>query len=172
MRKKQILAIIGSVRSDSSNEKIIRVLMQLYSETCEFTVYDGITRLPYFTPGLKEDELPLSVLEFLNRIQESDAVIVCTPEYVFSLPGVLKNALEWTVQTTVFSEKTSAFIVASASGEKAFESIDLILTTLGAKIPEQAKLLFKSAKSLFDETGKLKDEEKTKALRTLMESIL
>jgi NAD(P)H-dependent FMN reductase len=65
------------------------------------------------------------------------------------VPGVLKNALEWTVSTTVFSEKPVAIIVASGLGEKTYESLTLIMTTLGARIPDSSRLLIQGARAKF-----------------------
>ena len=73
-------------------------------------------------------------MHFRKSIEEADAVLICTPEYVFSLPGILKNALEWTVSTTVFSDKPTALLTASSSGEKAHESLLLVMKTLGLSL--------------------------------------
>ena len=122
--KKKILAISGSIRKNSTNEFILKAIADLYRNELEVRVYNQIDQLPYFNPDLVKNEqsVPKTVKEFYQLIEEADGVLICTPEYVFSLPGALKNALEWTVSTTVFSYKPFAFIVASASGEKAFDS--------------------------------------------------
>lgn len=112
----------------------------------DVNIYNQIDHLPYFNPDFvnNEQSIPKNVKEFYHLIEEADGVVICRPEYVFSLPGALKNALEWTVSTTVFSYKPFAFIVASASGEKAFESLDLIMQTLlQIPIEENCKLLIR-----------------------------
>ena len=116
--KRKILAISGSTRKESSNEMILNLISELYKETLEVDVFDGIDKLPHFNPDLDTENPPLLVKDFRDKIQSADGVIICTPEYVFSLPGSLKNAIEWNVSTTVFSHKPLAIIVAAASGEK------------------------------------------------------
>jgi chromate reductase len=81
-------------------------------------------------------------------------VLICTPEYVFILPGMLKNALEWTVSSTVFTHKPVALIVASAAGDHAMASLALILQTLtGQPVPATLQLLIKGAKGKMNEEG-------------------
>ena len=92
---------------------------------------------------------------------------------MFSLPGVLKNALEWTVATTVFSYKPVAFIVATASGQKAFESLDLILSTLTQEpIKPTSKLLIQGGQGKITEQGNWADEATKMAVTGLVEALL
>jgi NAD(P)H-dependent FMN reductase len=153
----QIIAISGSVRKNSTNENILKHIASSF-ENLEFVFYNEIDKLPYFNPDLDKDGLlPQSVIDFRNAIKNADGVVICTPEYVFSLPGVLKNALEWTVSTTLFSNKPTAIIVASSAGEKTYESLSLIMQTLGASI-NNTKLLIKGARAKVIE-GKLSEIE-------------
>src|SRR5688572_2321077 len=122
---KTILAISGSTQKGSSNELIIQHITKRYSDTLDIQLFD-ISSLPYFVP---EAEAPEIVVQFRKLIENADGVLISTPEYVFSLPGILKNAIEWTVSTMVFNEKPIAFIIASASGDKAYESLELVMNT-------------------------------------------
>lgn len=132
----------------------------MYSDTLELVLFNRIDELPHFNPDLEKDGLPPpSVAAFRQLIEDADGVLICTPEYVFSLPGALKNALEWTVSTTIFSFKPLAFIVASASGEKAFESLELIMKTLLQQpVNEQCKLLIKGGRGKINAEGQLTDD--------------
>jgi NAD(P)H-dependent FMN reductase len=56
------------------------------------------------------------LLAFRKKIEDADGVLICTPEYVYSLPGSLKNAVEWMVSTTLFTDKPAALITAASSG--------------------------------------------------------
>ncbi|MCW3124402.1 MAG: putative NADPH-dependent reductase, partial [Bacteroidetes bacterium] len=94
-----------------------------------------------------------------------------TPEYVFSLPGVLKNALEWTVSTRVWADKPVALITAAASGEKAHESLQLIMKTIEAKFDESTTLLIQGAKGKVGKDEKV-DEQTTKQLSDLLTTLL
>jgi NAD(P)H-dependent FMN reductase len=173
--KKKLLAISGSTRENSTNELILKAVARLYPNEIDVQIYDGIAKLPYFNPDLVKNEydVPEQVKVFYRLIEQADGILVCTPEYVFSLPGVLKNALEWTVSTTVFSYKPFAFIVASASGEKAFESLDLIMRTLLQEpVDEDCKLLIKGGRGQINEEGEFKHEDILKQVKHTMASLM
>jgi chromate reductase len=170
---KKIFAISGSTRKNSSNENILKTIAELFVDELEVEIYNQIDTLPHFNPDLDNDEVPLGVRDFRNKVENSDGVIICSPEYVFSLPGTLKNAIEWTVSTTVFSYKPFAFIIAAGAGEKAFESLDLIMSTLlQTKVAENCKLLIKGGRSKINEHGRINDEKILSDLKVVMYSLI
>ncbi|MPR37027.1 NADPH-dependent FMN reductase [Salmonirosea aquatica] len=170
--KKRILAISGSTRRNSSNELILKFIGQHYADVLEVELYEGIDLLPHFNPDLVKENPPAVVIEFREKIQAADGILICTPEYVFSLPGSMKNALEWTVSTTVFSDKPTAFIVASASGAEAFQSLNLILTTIQAKIALDSRLLIQGVKGKVGPLGQINDSATRQGIDTLVNSLL
>ena len=156
---KKILAISGSTRKASTNEAILRKIKERYAKSIDVVLYDGIDTLSHFNPDFDRETVPESVSTFRNLINEADGVLICTPEYVFSLPGSLKNALEWTVSTVVFSYKPVGLIVASANGTKALESLDIIMSTLiQYPVPDKAKLLIGGGRSKISATGDIEKE--------------
>ena len=102
IREKKILAISGSTRSQSTNLHLLNLIANLVVEEWDVEIYRELNELPHFNPDLDTHEVPAVVACHRGKIREADGVIICTPEYVFSLPGALKNALEWTVSTMVF----------------------------------------------------------------------
>jgi chromate reductase, NAD(P)H dehydrogenase (quinone) len=171
MKKPKILAICGSTKANSTNELILKSIRELYYESLDVEIYTKLSELPHFNPDLDSDNPPKIIREFRDLISKADGVLISTPEYVFSLPGSLKNALEWTVSTTIFSDKPAAFIIAGALGEKAFESLDLILKTIGAKVGENSKLIIKAAKSKLGSDGEVAHEATSKAVEILLKSL-
>ncbi len=169
MTKKKILAICGSTRTNSTNESILKGIAAAAKDRLDITIFNRIDTLPHFNPEAKVDEHE-SVAQFLKLIENADGVIFCTPEYVFSLPGSLKNAIEWTIPTTVLLNKPVAVIVASGLGEKAFESLVLIMNTVGAKMPTESTLLIQGLRNKFDESGQPVGAELKASMRRLMES--
>ncbi len=153
--RKKILAIPGSIRTNSSNESILKFIAQKYYQLLDVEIYYGLDKLPHFNPDMDFDIEHGEVKELRSKIEKADGVLICSPEYVFSIPGALKNAIEWTVSTTVFSHKPVAIIVASGLGEKAYESLILIMTTLYAKLEADSNLLIAGARA------KLKNNEIT-----------
>jgi NAD(P)H-dependent FMN reductase len=144
---KRILGISGSARKNSTNEIILQSIKNKFRERFELVICENLSHLPFFNPDNQETDHP-SVSEFRRQINDADGILICTPEYVFSPPGILKNALEWTVSTTAFSSKPFALIVASALGEKTLESLDIIMSTLlQYKISDDAKLLISGSRS-------------------------
>ena len=169
--KIKILGISGSTKSASSSLSILKFIKENYQEKVELTIYNRIAELPHFNPELEED-LPASVVALRDLIKHSDGVLFCTPEYVFSLPGSLKNLIEWNVSTVLFSNKPVAMIVAAASGKKAFEALDLIMTTIESCLPNDSKLLIQGAKGKIGKEGKIANQEIVSALDKLISSLL
>jgi chromate reductase len=149
MEKKRykVFAISGSTRNNSTNLQLLDWIVNLAGDQFESEVYARLANLPHFNPDLDTETPPDIVAELRHKIQQADGVLICTPEYVFSLPGALKNALEWSVSTTVFSEKPVALITASGLGEKASEQLALIMKTLGARFDDQTQLLIQATRS-------------------------
>lgn len=167
---KKILAICGSTRQVSANLQIIKALEAIAGKAWEVTLYTNLTELPYFNQDVANDQAPSPVHEFRRSIEAADGVLICTPEYVFSLPGVLKNALEWTVSTTVFSDKPAALITASSSGEKAHESLLLVMKTLGVKTSDDACLWIPGVKSKLNAEGHVINDLLSEQLRRLTDA--
>jgi chromate reductase len=154
----KVLAICGSIKQDSANYTLLKTIRSMAKDLFELEIYESLAALPYFNPD-ETDHAPESVVDFRNRIDKADGVIVCTPEYVFSLPGILKNALEWTVSTVVFTDKPAALITASSSGKVAHESLQLVMKTIGVKTTEDTSLLIQSIKSKMTQEGVITNEE-------------
>jgi chromate reductase, NAD(P)H dehydrogenase (quinone) len=168
--KKRVLAICGSTRMQSANLFLIQHLAALMSKDADFELYDEITLLPYFNPDLDKEVAPTVVEAFRQKIREADGVLICTPEYVFSLPGVLKNAIEWCVSTTVFSEKPVALITASASGAVAHESLQLVMKTIYADVRKETQLLIQGAKGKINKEGRVTDPVVAEQLKSLAQA--
>ena len=166
--KKKILAICGSTRANSANLQLIRFVEQISADHLQFEIYNDLDKLPHFNPDLDKDVAPAIVEEFRNKIKNADGVLICTPEYVFSLPGSLKNAIEWCVSTTLFSEKPVALITASAHGAKAHESLQLIMRTIYAQLREDTQLLIQGAKGKLNANGEVADDTTARQLKNLI----
>lgn len=106
-----------------------------------------------------------------DNIVAADAVIICTPEYVFSVPAIIKNALEWCVGSTVFTDKPTAMIVATGVGEKTFESLGLILKTIQCRILPGTQLHLKGVRAKML-TGELRDDEVLTRLDALYQALV
>ncbi|HJW15780.1 MAG TPA: NADPH-dependent FMN reductase [Flavisolibacter sp.] len=163
--KKNVFVIIGSASNGSANYKLINYIAALTIDEWNITICDDLKKLPHFDPELSIDNTPASVIEFRQFIETADGVIICTPEYVFSIPSGLKNAIEWCVSTTVFSDKPVGLITASASGIKGHEELQLIMKTIMAVFTEETTLLIRGVKGKINENGEITDKE-TKAAIT------
>ena len=167
---KNVLAISGSLRAASTNLKIIENVAALAADSLKISVYQGLSALPQFNPDLDTNEPPETVKDLRRRIKESDGVLICTPEYVFGVPGALKNAIDWTVSSGEFSGKPTALITASLGGEKAHESLLLTLKTVEAKIGENCALLIQYARTKVNAEGEIRNAATVEALKLLIKS--
>ncbi len=167
MKKKiKILAISGSLRNNSSNHKIINAIAAAHIEGAEIMICEALGKLPHF-----DDEEYDIVEEWRKSIKEADAVLICTPEYAFGVPGSLKNALDWTVSSGEFYSKPVALITASSVGDKAHAAMEQILTALTAKLNEETKLLIPFVRSKFNEKGEL-DEATFRSVQKVLTALI
>lgn len=155
--KKKIFAIIGSANTDSANLKVVEFFARLTERELEIVVYTDLKKLPHFDPELSAKNPPAPILALRKEIENADGVLICTPEYIFSIPSGLKNAIEWCIATTVFSDKPTALITASASGLKGHEELQLIMKTAMASFTDQTSLLIQGIKGKINERGEITD---------------
>lgn len=151
--KSSILFINGSASSPSSNDRLIRLIMSKMDSAYELVLFDQLKALPHFDPQLSSEAPPAEVVAFRQMVSQASGVVICTPEYIFSIPSGLKNALEWCVATTIFEHKPLALVTASAHGAKGHEELQLIMKTLSADFTPETLLLIQGIKGKVNESG-------------------
>jgi NAD(P)H-dependent FMN reductase len=157
--KKNVFAIIGSASLNSANQKLVETIAGLTEEYLSVTVFTELKSLPHFDPELSLNNPPEVVKDFRSAVEKADAILVCTPEYVFSIPGGLKNAIEWSVATTVFSDKPTGLITASADGRKGHEELKLLMKTLMCNFSEETTILIPGIRAKLTEGGAISDDK-------------
>ncbi|MGH2665339.1 NADPH-dependent FMN reductase [Flavobacterium sp.] len=156
---KKIFVINGSASHNSSNLKLIDNFADLTKDFFTLTVFNDLKTLPHFDPELSIDNTPQTVLDLRHSIGTADGILICTPEYVFSIPSGLKNVIEWCISTTVFSDKPLGIITASANGEKGHEELQLIMKTVMTKFTTDTTLLIQGVKGKIDEHSNIIDNK-------------
>ena len=172
MNKPNVLAIVGSMNAGSINAQIIHKLKASYEHLINIDIYEDIGSLPHFSPHLDTDIAPESVVHLRHLLTRADGVLFCTPEYIFSLPSIVKNIFEWMVSTVIFTDKPSAFIIAASSGDKAFEQMELMLKTVGAKMDSDSNVLIKGVKSKTTIDGDITNKETKAAIDKLVAALI
>jgi chromate reductase len=168
MKKIKILAICGSIRKNSSNHAIIQEIASTIPSYVTFELYEEMATIPAFDG--REDE-PESVVRYKNKIEEADAVLICTPEYAFGVPGALKNSLDWTVSSMVFTNKPVALITASSVGDKAHEALQHTLTAISARLRPETTLLIPFVRAKVKE-GKITNDETKRSVDAVVNALL
>lgn len=156
-KKKKIFVIIGSASQNSANQKLVDNFASLTKDTFNLTIFNDLKTLPHFDPKLSTDNPPTPIADFRNAIKNADGILICTPEYIFSIPSGLKNAIEWCVSTTVFSDKPIGLITASASGQKGHEELQMIMKTVMTNFTDETTLLIQGIKGKLNEQGEIID---------------
>lgn len=168
--KYKIFVINGSASENSANQKLIDLFADLTNGYFDLTIFNGLKTLPHFDPELSIGDTPKSILNFRNSVKNADGILICTPEYVFSIPSGLKNAIEWCVSTTVFSDKPVGLITASADGAKGHEELQLIMKTIVTRFTDETTLLIRGVKGKINKQGKIIDEKTENDLNKFIEA--
>ena len=172
-----ILAISGSLRNTSSNTNILKACAALATADVKITLFEGLDKLPYFSPELDtETSIPeANVKAFRAQLKLADAVIFCTPEYAFGMPGVLKNALDWIVSSGELYDKPTAVMSASplaTGGDKAHASLVQTLTVMSAVIADESKLIIPVVRTKIDAAGNITDKTLEASLIKVISSLI
>ena len=169
-----ILAVSGSLRSNSSNTFILKAIIAMAPVQVHIYMYNGIGDLPHFNPEIEHDQL-VAVENWRKHVQGADGVIICTPEYAFGVPGVLKNALDWLVGSGELNGKPVAAISASplaTGGDKALSSLENTLTALGTVKSERTLLKIPFIPKKLDAAGVLTDEATRQQLKEVLGALI
>ena len=171
----RILGISGSLRRGSHNRKLIRAASGLLPPEVELVEWDGLAGLPAFDEDL-ETTPPEPVQDFLDAVEEADALLIATPEYNASLPGALKNALDWASRPfpdNVLKEKPAAVMGASTGlfgAVWAQAEVRKTLKASGAHVLED-ELPVGLADGAFTDDGALADAELAARLGDLLSDL-
>src|SRR5512142_1059424 len=131
-----ILLISGSTRQRSTNTPALRPAAVLAPPGIRAVLCDGLADLPAFSPDAPDDRPHPAVADLRQRLTEADAVVFCTPEYAGTLPGSLKNLLDWTVGTGELHGKPVAWVNVAGPdrGEGATATLALVLRYVAASV--------------------------------------
>ncbi|HXV33554.1 MAG TPA: NADPH-dependent FMN reductase [Gaiellaceae bacterium] len=174
-----ILGISGSLRRDSYNTGLLRAAAELLPPGVELELWEGLKAVPPYDQDDDTVDAPAAVAELRSAVAGADAVLVATPEYNASIPGVLKNALDWVsrpVATNPLRNKPAAVVGASTGAFGAVwaqAELRKVLSTIGARtLPNEVAA--RQAAERFDEDGRLVDEtvraELTQTVADLVEA--
>jgi chromate reductase len=162
----RLLAISGSLRQGSHNTRLLRVAARLFPECVEVELFDGLKAVPPYDADDDRDPVPEPARLLRRAIADADAVLIATPEYNSSLPGQLKNALDWASRPfpdNVLRNKPVAVIGAQAEARK-------VLAASGARVID-AELPVAGAEAAF-EGDRLADEELHRRLGEIVERLI
>ena len=172
MNKKKIVGICGSASRNSGNLSILKFIAECEKSEFDFEIINDLTEFPHFRTELTDSNVPQEIVDFRNKISGADGIIICTPEYIFSIPSGLKNLTEWCVSTTVFSNKPSGLITASANGNEGHKELQLIMKTVQSVLTDETTLLIKGVKGKISKEGKITNENTEKELRKFTQSFI
>src|SRR5512145_82826 len=116
----RVLAVCGSLESGSGNLALLKTAAALMPPGVDVVFFEGPGDLPHFNPDLEASGVPESVARWRRALSESDAVLIASPEYGFSLPGTLKNAIDWVIGSGELERKVVAITAATTGPSAAF----------------------------------------------------
>jgi len=149
----RVLAISGSLRRASSNSALVSAAVQVAPAGVEVSVFGQLAEVPPFNPDLDTDMPPGGVITFRAALEACDAILICSPEYAHGVSGVLKNALDWVVSSGELIDKPIALINASTRAMLAYASLRETLTTMSARVVEDASVTIPLDGSNLDAAG-------------------
>ena len=168
----KVLGLSGSLRADSHNAKLLSAAGELLPPEAELTVFDGLKLIPPFDED-DEHTRPAEVQALFDAIAAADAVLISTPEYNHSIPGQLKNALDWLSRPLAESplrNKPSVVVGASTGlfgAVWAQAEARKVLAAIGARVLDR-ELPVGMADSAFTPEGTLADEDLALALAGIL----
>jgi chromate reductase len=172
----RILGIAGSLRRQSYNRGVLRAAAELAPEGATVDIFE-LDGIPPFSEDDEHDP-PATVVELKRRIREADAVLFVTPEYNYSIPGVLKNAIDWASRPygdSAWAGKPAAVMGASIGAigtARAQYHLRQMMVFLNMFPLNQPEVMIGAANERFDTIGNLTDEETREYVGRLVRSLV
>jgi NAD(P)H-dependent FMN reductase len=126
----KILAVCGSLQRQSGNLALLEMAAASAPPGVEVVLFDGLRELPHFNPDLDATGAPDSVTRWRRALADSDAVLIASPEYGFSLPGALKNGIDWVIGSGELEGKVVAITAAVPGPERGRRGLQALRDTL------------------------------------------
>ena len=172
----RILGIAGSLRRGSYNRWALRAATELVPDGAEIEIFelDGI-------PGFNQDEEqnpPAKIVELKQKVRAADAILFVTPEYNYSVPGVLKNAIDWASRPygdSAWNDKPVAVMgasIGSIATARAQYHLRQIFVFLNMHAVNQPEVMIGNCMNVFDANGDLTDETTRQHIRGLLEALI
>ncbi len=176
MTELKILGIVGSLRQGSYNHAALRAAQELLPAGATLDLIE-LTGIPVFN---QDDEAapPAAVVEFKRRIRAADAILFATPEYNYSVPGGLKNAIDWASRPygdNAWAGKPAALMGASIGNlgsARAQYHLRQILVAFDMAVVSQPEVMIGNAAQRFDAAGRLTDEPTRQHIQKLLETLV
>lgn len=171
-----ILGFAGSLRKGSFNKALLRAALELAPAEAKVEIFD-LEGIPLFNQDL-ESQPPQRVKEFKQKIKAADAILIATPEYNYSIPGVLKNAIDWASRPygdNSFEGKPVAIMSASGGmlgGSRAQYQLRQTLVALDMHPLNRPEVMVASAHEKIDQNGKVTEAKTREKIKELLEALV
>jgi len=171
-----ILGFAGSLRKGSYNRALLRAAAELAAKDAKLEIFD-LEGIPLFNQDL-EAAMPDKVKEFKAKIKGADAILFVTPEHNYSIPGVLKNAIDWASRPygdNSFEGKPAAIMSASTGmlgGARAQYHLRQVLVFLNMHSLNKPEVFVTFANQKIDEQGRLNDEKTREFIKGLLDALV
>ncbi len=170
--KIHVLGFSGSLRKASFNAGMLRAAMEVLPESMTLEIFD-LSPIPFYNEDLNVDGGPAPVRAFKEKIAQADALLIATPEYNYSVPGVLKNAIDWAsrpVKDSPLNEKPVAFmgvggLMGTVRAQHHLRQVAVYTNMYPLNKPE---VEVQRGWEKFDPNGNLTDEPTRQAIRALL----
>jgi chromate reductase len=173
-RSTRVLGISGSLRRGSFNTAALRAARELAPAGMEIEIYEGLREIPPYDDDVRQGQgYPAPAEDLRARIKAADALLIATPEYNYSVPGVLKNAIDWASRPPEqpFDGKPIAIMGASPGplgSARAQYHLRQMFVFLNGMVLNRPEVMIAQANTRFDAEGRLTDEKTREFVQALL----
>ncbi|HLR76612.1 MAG TPA: NADPH-dependent FMN reductase [Balneolaceae bacterium] len=177
MSEINLAGIAGSIRKDSFNKALLHNAQNLSDDNVNIDILK-IDNLPFFNQDVESSNFPEAATEFKNRIKEADGIIISTPEYNRSIPGVLKNAIDWSSRPPTDNAWAGQRVlvlgasIGPISTAIAQSHLKHSLLYLDCLVMGQPEFYLGNAHDKFNDKGKLTDEQTRDFLKETLHTFI
>ena len=128
----KVVAICGSLQAKSGNLALLESAAAAMPPGVQLVLCDELQHLPHFSPDIEADGVPESVTRWRLALAASDAILIASPEYGFSLPGALKNGIDWVIGSGELEQKVVGITAAVSGPDRGRRGLQALRDTLSA----------------------------------------